>query len=162
MAKIKPPVTPAIRQLRDWGVAITHHLYTYQPGGGARQGATALGVAPCCVIKTLIMEDAQGSPLIVLMHGDREVATGILAKTLGTRRVSPCEPATATRYSGYQVGGTSPFGTRQPMPVYLERSILELDNIFINGGKRGYLIGMPSHDLQRLLKPTLVSVAVPE
>lgn len=160
MAKTRYPVTPAIRILREAGISISHHLYDYQQGGGAQQGAEALGVEPHRVIKTLIMEDHRGSPLIVLMHGDREVATGLLARTIGARWVAPCDPTVATRHSGYQVGGTSPFGTRKTMPVYLEKSILELTELFINGGKRGYLIGMGSGDLQRLLQPTLVSVAM--
>jgi Cys-tRNA(Pro) deacylase len=114
------------------------------------------------VIKTLVMEDEQGDPLIVLMHGDRKVSTKELARQAGAKRIAPCKPEAATRHSGYLIGGTSPFGTRKRMPIYLERSVLELPRIYINGGRRGYLLGMDPAELVRLLAPTLVEVALQE
>jgi Cys-tRNA(Pro) deacylase len=114
------------------------------------------------VVKTLVMETGQGEPLIVLMHGDRKVSTKELARVAGTKRISPCKPEVAQRHSGYLVGGTSPFGTRKAMPVYLERSVLDLPRIFINGGRRGYLLGMPPSELVRVLSPTLVAVGIEE
>ncbi|BEV73133.1 MULTISPECIES: Cys-tRNA(Pro) deacylase [unclassified Paludibacterium] len=155
----KAPVTQAIRMLREHKVEYSEHLYKYEDRGGTEVSARELGVDEHCVIKTLVMEDEQHKPLIVLMHGDREVGTGMLARQIGVKKVSPCEPKTADRHSGYQVGGTSPFGTRHAMPVYMEAGIAELPRIYINGGKRGFLIGMHPADLQRVLQPTLVHVA---
>ncbi|CUA81856.1 MULTISPECIES: Cys-tRNA(Pro) deacylase [Gulbenkiania] len=159
MSKEKIPVTQAIRQLREHGVTFSEHLYKYEERGGTRVSARELGVDEHAVIKTLIMEDEQHHPLIVLMHGDREVGTGMLARQIGVKKVSPCEPKTADRHSGYQVGGTSPFGTRHPMPVYMQASIATLPRIYINGGRRGFLVGMDPADLMRVLTPTLVEVA---
>lgn len=122
--------------------------------------ARELGVPEHACIKTLVMEDDAKRPLIVLMHGDREVSTKKLARTLGVKAIQPCAPAVADRHSGYQVGGTSPFGTRRAMPVYVERSIAGLDYLYVNGGRRGYLVGMQPADLMRVLKPTLVDVAI--
>ncbi|MCC7040859.1 MAG: Cys-tRNA(Pro) deacylase [Burkholderiales bacterium] len=156
--KERHPVTQAVRVLRDNAVAFTHHPYTYEERGGTAVSARELGVDEHAVIKTLVMEDDARRPLIVLMHGDREVSTKNLARALGVKTISPCDPATADRHSGYQVGGTSPFGTRRTMPVYLQRSIADLPRIYINGGKRGYLVGMTPADLIRVLQPTLVDV----
>jgi Cys-tRNA(Pro) deacylase len=154
------PVTNAIRVLREHGVAYTDHPYDYEERGGTAVSARELGVAEHACIKTLVMEDDAKRPMIVLMHGDREVSTKNLARTIGVKSVQPCAPAVADRHSGYQVGGTSPFGTRRPMPVYMERTIAALDYLYVNGGRRGYLVGMKPGELVRVLKPTLVDVAV--
>lgn len=153
------PVTRAIHALRKAGVSFTPHLYDYVPQGGTRASASALRVDEHQVIKTLVFEDDARSPLLVLMHGDRQVSTKQLARVLGAKRVAPCEPKVADRHSGYQVGGTSPFGTRRAMPVYMERSIVALDRIFINGGSRGFLVELDPADLVRVLQPTLVDIA---
>ncbi len=155
------PVTPAIRVLREHGVAFTHHPYDYEERGGTAVSARELGVPEHACIKTLVMEDDRKRPLVVLMHGDCEVSTKNLARQLGVKSVAPCAPAVADRHSGYQVGGTSPFGTRKRMPVYLERTILELPTLYVNGGHKGYLVGMTPADLVRVLQPTLVDVAIP-
>lgn len=159
MSKEKTPVTQAIRMLREHKVEYSEHLYKYEERGGTTVSARELGVDEHCVVKTLIMEDEQKRPLIVLMHGDREVGTGMLAKQIGVKKVSPCEPKTADKHSGYQVGGTSPFGTRHPMPVYMESSIAELERIYINGGKRGFLLGVDPREVIRVLQPVLVQAA---
>ena len=156
MAKDRFPVTNAARVLREHGVAFTHHPYEYEERGGTEVSARELGVDEHAVIKTLVMEDDAKRPLVVLMHGDREVSTKNLARTLGVKTISPCEPAVADRHSGYQVGGTSPFGTRREMPVYMQRTIADLPYLYINGGRRGYLVGMTPADLVRVLKPTTV------
>ncbi len=158
MSRYKDPVTNAIRALRQAHIAFEGHPYSYVQNGGTAQSAAQLGVAEHQVIKTLIMEDDRNRPLIVLMHGDRQVSAKELARRIGAKSVRACTPATAQRHSGYQVGGTSPFGVRTPMPVYCERSIGEFEHIFINGGKRGYLIRLATADLLRLLKPILVDV----
>ncbi|MEP7083716.1 MAG: Cys-tRNA(Pro) deacylase [Betaproteobacteria bacterium] len=155
----KPPATQAVRMLREHGVAFSSHPYAYEERGGTESSARALGVDEHAVIKTLIMEDEARRPLIVLMHGDREVSTKSLARHLGVKTIQPCAPAVADRHSGYQVGGTSPFGTRKPMPVYMERSIAGLPRIYVNGGKRGFLVGLDPADVQRVLAPTLVDAA---
>ncbi len=160
MAKEKTPVTPAVRLLRQEKVEFTDHLYPYEEKGGTATSARELGVDEHSVIKTLVMEDDRKQPLIVLMHGDRQVSTRELARLIGARNVSPCAPAVADRHSGYQVGGTSPFATRKAMPIYLEETILELPRIYINGGKRGYLVGLDPKEVVRLLTPTLVRVAI--
>ena len=162
MSKEKFPVTPAIRLLRDNNIAFTGHLYPYEEHGGTTHSARCLGVDEHCVIKTLIMEDDRKQPLIVLMHGDRKVSTRELARLRGVKTVAPCDPTVANKHSGYLVGGTSPFGTRKPMPVYLETSILDLPRIYLNGGKRGFLVGLAPAEVQRLLQPRLVQVAVEE
>ena len=162
MSKEKFPVTPAIRLLRDNNIAFTGHLYPYEEHGGTAHSARCLGVDEHCVIKTLIMEDDRKQPLIVLMHGDRKVSTRELARLRGVKTVAPCDPTVANKHSGYLVGGTSPFGTRKPMPVYLEASILDLPRIYLNGGKRGFLVELAPAEVQRLLQPTLVQVAVEE
>jgi len=156
--KDKGPVTQAVRVLRAAGVAFDGHPYSYA-GGGTAEFAAQMGVDEALVIKTLIMEDDQGRPLVMLQHGDRDVATGLLAKQIGAKRVRPCEPKVADKHSGYQVGGTSPFGTRARMPVYCERSITGLPRIYINGGKRGYIVSLATGDLLRVLEPTLVDAA---
>ena len=158
-AEAKLPVTAAVRVLREHGVAFTHHPYVYEERGGTAVSARELGVDEHAVVKTLVMQDEAARPMVVLMHGDREVSTKNLARTLGVKTIEPCPPAVADRHSGYQVGGTSPFGTRKPMPVYMERSIAALPYIYVNGGRRGYLVGLAPADLVRVLAPTLVDVA---
>lgn len=159
MSKEKHPVTNAVRALREAGVAFTHHPYEYEERGGTAVSARELGVSEHAVIKTLVMEDDAKRPLVVLMHGDREVSTKNLARHLGVKSVSPCAPAVADRHSGYQVGGTSPFGTKRAMPVYMQASIAELPQIYVNGGRRGYLVGVAPADAIRVLKPVLVDIA---
>ena len=159
MAKETYPTTPAMRVLREHGVAFTHHPYAYVERGGTEVSARELGVSEHAVIKTLVMEDDRGNPLLVLMHGDREVSMKNLARLLGVKSIAPCAPATADRHSGYQVGGTSPFGTRRAMPVYMQRSIVELPYVYINGGRRGYLVGMAPTEIVRVLKPVLAEIA---
>jgi Cys-tRNA(Pro) deacylase len=155
----KYPMTLAVRELLKHNVQFTHHLYNYEEKGGTAVSSRELGVPEHSVVKTLVMETENKDPLIVLMHGDRQVSTKQLAREIGVKTVSPCKPEVADKHSGYQVGGTSPFGTRKPMPVYLEKTIAELDRIYINGGKRGYLVGLAPSELIRVLKPTLVNVA---
>ena len=160
MSREKAPVTPAVRVLREAQISYTDHLYAYEEKGGTAVSSRELGVDEHAVIKTLVIEDDRKNPLIVLMHGDRQVSTKELARVIGARSVTPCTPDVANRHSGYLVGGTSPFGTKKRMPVYLEQSILELPKIYLNGGKRGYLVGMAPQDVIRLLQPMLVSVAI--
>jgi Cys-tRNA(Pro) deacylase len=152
--------TPATVFLKRHGVAYTEHEYDYVERGGTEVSARALGVPEHDVVKTLVMQDEAGKPLIVLMHGDRTVSTKNLARQAGVKRIEPCRPDAAQRHSGYQVGGTSPFGTRKKLPVYMERSILELAKIYINGGRRGYLVGISPAELSRTLQPTLVEVSL--
>ncbi len=159
MGHDRAPATPAVRALRQAGVAFTEHPYTYTEHGGTAAFAAQAGVDEHAVVKTLIMEDDARKPLVVLMHGDREVSTKELARVLGVKSVHPCAPDDAERHSGYLVGGTSPFGLRKPMPVYVEASILELPGIYINGGKRGFIVGLEPKELVRLLEPTPVRVA---
>lgn len=159
MAKDKVPVTAAIRVLREHRVELTPHLYDWEPRGGTRHSAACLGVPEHQVIKTLVMEDEAKRPLVVLMHGDLEVSTKALARILGVKSIQPCEPAVADKHSGYQVGGTSPFGTRRAMPIYMQASIAELPVLYVNGGKRGFLVSMTPAELVRVLKPTLVDAA---
>ncbi|ABA88322.1 misacylated tRNA(Pro) deacylase, YbaK/ProX family [Syntrophotalea carbinolica DSM 2380] len=161
MAKQKQPVTPAIRMLRQHKVPFVGHLYNYEEHGGTAVCARELQVDEHAVIKTLILETDNKDPLIVLMHGDREISTKDLARLLQVKHVTPCAPQTADRHSGYQVGGTSPFGTRKSMPVYMEETIAELPTIYINGGKRGFLVAMTPQDLIKVLDPTPVHVAQP-
>jgi Cys-tRNA(Pro) deacylase len=134
------PVTPAVRYLRQKGVEFVPHLYDYVEKGGSRESARQLGVDEHKIVKTLVFETNEKRPLIVLMHGDREVSTKNLARKLGVKSVEPVSPEKVTKLTGYQVGGTSPFGTRTRFPVYAERTIFDLDHIFINGGKRGFLV----------------------
>jgi Cys-tRNA(Pro) deacylase len=156
----KAPSTAATRLLREKGVAYTEHLYRYEERGGTAVSARELGVEEHAVVKTLVMEDDEGEPVVVLMHGDREVSTKALARQLGRRSVQICKPEAANRHSGYQVGGTSPFGTRKRMPVCVERSVLDLPRIFVNGGSRGFLVGIEPQDLVRLLEATVVEVGI--
>ena len=154
------PSTNAIRMLREKGVAFTEHAYRYEEKGGTAVSSRELGVDEHAVVKTLVMEDERGEPLIVLMHGDRQVSTKGLARLIGCKLVRPCAPDVAHRHSGYVVGGTSPFGVRKPMPVYMERSILDLPRIWINGGSRGFLVGLDPKEAARVLEPVIVDVAV--
>ena len=160
MAKDKTPVTPAIRYLRQRQVDFSEHLYPYEEKGGTAVSARELGVDEHCVVKTLIMEDDAKQPLIVLMHGDRQVSTRELARVIGARSITPCAPAIADKHSGYQVGGTSPFATRRAMPVYIEETILVLAKIYLNGGKRGFLVGIDPKEVARLLQAVPVKVAI--
>ncbi|MEI6208038.1 MAG: Cys-tRNA(Pro) deacylase [Desulfuromonadales bacterium] len=160
MAKEKPPVTAAVRTLRSEKVDFTDHLYTYEEKGGTSASSRELGVDEHAVIKTLVMEDDAGQPLIILMHGDRQVSTKELARIMSVKQVTPCQPDRAQKHTGYLVGGTSPFGTRLQMPLYLEESIAALHYIYINGGKRGYLVGMKPSELIRVLKPVMVTVGL--
>ena len=146
--------------LKRENVAFIPHAYRYEEHGGTAVAAAALGVAEHAVVKTLVMEDEARQPLIVLMHGDREVSTKQLARQVGRRSVVPCKPEVASRHTGYQVGGTSPFGTRKQLPVFLERTVLELPVIYVNGGSRGFLVELKPGDLARVLEPTLVDVAL--
>ena len=152
--------TPATAFLKRSAVAFTEHPYAYEEHGGTEVSARELGVDEHLVIKTLIMEDDKARPLIVLMHGDRMVSTKNLARRIGVRSIEACRPQDASRHSGYLVGGTAPFATRKQMPVYVEKSILELPKIYINGGRRGYLLGIDPSDLPRLLPVTLVEAAL--
>jgi len=156
----KAPSTPATRLLREQGVAYTEHLYRYEEKGGTAVSARELGLDEHAVVKTLVMEDDAGEPLVVLMHGDREVSTKALARQLGKRSVAICRPEVANRHSGYQVGGTSPFGTRRKMPVLVERGVLDLPRIWLNGGSRGFLVGIDPAELVRLLGATPVDAAI--
>ncbi|HET8539463.1 MAG TPA: Cys-tRNA(Pro) deacylase [Anaeromyxobacter sp.] len=156
----KAPSTPATRLLRERGVAYTEHLYRYEEKGGTRVSSRELGVDEHAVVKTLVMEDERGEPLVVLQHGDREVSTKALARQLGRKSIAICKPEVANRHSGYQVGGTSPLGTRKAMPVFVERSILELPTIYVNGGSRGFLVGVAPRELAALLSATPVDVAI--
>lgn len=159
MPKSKHPVTPAIRALRAAGVAFEPRLYRYEERGGTRASSQALGVDERRVIKTLVMQTESKAPLIVLMHGDAEVSTKALARLLGVKTVEPCSPAVAQRLTGYQVGGTSPFGTRTQIPTYGESTIAELETVCINGGKRGFLVEMSAADVFVVAKAQPVSVA---
>lgn len=152
--------TPATTFLKTQRVAYTEHEYAYVEHGGTETSSRALGVSEHEVVKTLVMQDEAGRPLLVLMHGDRKVSTKNLARQAGVKRISPCRPDAAQRHSGYQIGGTSPFGTRKRLPVYLERSILDLPKIYINGGRRGLLVGIEPGEIVRVLRPILVEVAL--
>jgi Cys-tRNA(Pro) deacylase len=152
--------TPATVFLKANRVAFTEHEYEYVEHGGTEVSAGSLGVSEHEVVKTLVMQDEAAKPLIVLMHGDRKVSTKNLARQAGVKRIEPCKPEVAQRHSGYQVGGTSPFGTRKKLPVYMERSILELPAIYINGGRRGFLLKLSPQEIARTLAPQLVDVAL--
>ncbi len=154
--------TPATVFLKRNGVPYAAHEYEYVEHGGTDVSSRSLGVPEHEVVKTLVMEDEDGKPLIVLMHGDRKVSTKNLARQAGRKRVEPCRPDVAQRHSGYQVGGTSPFGTKKRLPVYMERSILELPRVYINGGRRGFLVALSPGEIVRTLAPQLVEVALQE
>jgi Cys-tRNA(Pro) deacylase len=154
--------TPATALLKKLGIAYTEHPYQYEEHGGTAVSARELGVPEHAVVKTLVMQDDKAAALVVLMHGDRKVSTKNLARQIGVKSVEPCKPEVAQRHSGYQVGGTSPFGTRKRMPVYVEKSIFDLERIYINGGRRGYLVGMAPGELSRVLEPVAVEVGLAE
>jgi Cys-tRNA(Pro) deacylase len=160
MIKAKIPTTPAVLTLKAQGADFTLHTYQYEERGGTKVSAKKLGVDEHSVIKTLVMEDETGKPLIILMHGDKEVSTKSLARTMGVKSVSPCHPTGAEKHTGYKVGGTSPFGTKKVMPVYMEATIADLPVIFINAGSRGLLAQISAAELVRILKPVSVSVAI--
>jgi len=152
--------TPATAFLKARGIAFTEHTYEYVEHGGTAVSAESLGVPEREVVKTLVMQDEQAKPLIVLMHGDRKVSTKNLARQAGRKSIEPCRPEVAQRHTGYQVGGTSPFGTRKPLPIYMERSIAALPAIYINGGRRGLLVKIRTRELVNALQPRLVEVAL--
>jgi Cys-tRNA(Pro) deacylase len=152
--------TPATRLLRKLGVAFSEHVYDYVDHGGAPEAARQLGFDPHAVVKTLIMEDELARPLVVLMHGDREVSTKNLARQIGVKRIAACRPEVAQRHSGYQVGGTSPFATKRAMPVYVQADVLALPRMFINGGRRGYLLEIDPQALVTHLSAQAVDAAL--
>lgn len=154
--------TPATQMLRRHGIAFTEHPYAYEEHGGTTVSARELGVDEHAVVKTLVMQDETAKPLIVLMHGDRKVSTKNLARQIGCKSVEPCKPEVAHRHSGYLVGGTSPFATKKSMPVYVEQSILALEKMYINGGRRGYLVGIAPGVLTALLQAKAVHCALEE
>jgi len=154
------PETPATKFLQKHGVAHSNHLYEYEEHGGTCVSARELNVDEHAVVKTLVMEDEAGKPLIVLMHGDCKVSTKELARQAGCKKIEACRPEVANRHTGFLVGGTSPFGTKKKMPIYVEKSILDLPLIYINGGRRGFLVGVHPHDLLRALSPIVVGVAL--
>ena len=154
------PETQATKFLREHAVSYTPHLYTYEEHGGTKVSARELGVDEHAVIKTLVMEDETAKPLVVLMHGDCKVSTKELARQASCKKIEPCQPDVANRHTGFLVGGTSPFGTKRRMPVYLEKSILDLPLIYINGGRRGFLVGITPQALVQALSPQLVEVAL--
>ncbi len=159
--KPKVPVTAALRTLRQSGVAHSEHLYPYEEHGGSVHAAHCLDIDLHQVVKTLVFEDDKGQPLLVLMHGDRDVAVGLLARAVGAKRVEPCTPDAATKHTGYLVGGTSPFGTRKQIPTYAEATIRSLPIMYVNGGKRGFLVGLQPAALDRILTPCYVAVSAP-
>jgi Cys-tRNA(Pro) deacylase len=152
--------TPATQFLRRHRIVFSEHPYAYEEHGGTAVSARALGVDEHQVVKTLVMQDESARPLLVLMHGDCKVSTKNLARQIGCKSVEPCRPDTANRHSGYLIGGTSPFGTRKSMPVYVEQSILDLEKIYINGGRRGYLVGLAPQSIPAVLPCTAVSCAL--
>ncbi|MFO7813562.1 MAG: Cys-tRNA(Pro) deacylase [Pelovirga sp.] len=160
MSKLKIPATSAIRFFKQHKVKFVPHPYPYEDKGGTKASAKALSIDEFSVIKTLVMEDDEQHPFIILMHGSSEVSLKHLARQLKVKQVTPCVPAKADRITGYQTGGISPFGTRQPLPVYMEASIEQLEKIWINGGKRGLLVEISPADLVRTLQPVKVSVAI--
>lgn len=160
MTKEKIPSSPAILALKAQSAVFTLHSYKYEEKGGTKVSAAKLGVDEHCVVKTLIMEDENANPLIILMHGDKEVSTKALARSIGTKSIVPCRPDIAQKHTGYKVGGTSPFGTRKTLPVYMEKTILDLQTIFINAGSRGLLARMAPAEIGRILNPVFVNVAI--
>ena len=159
MAKEKPPTTSATRVLDTAKVDYEPHLFAYEEKGGTRHSSKELGVDEHQVIKTLVFEDETKAPLVVLMHGDKTVSVKELARQLGKKTISPCAPDIAEKHTGYQVGGTSPFGLRKPLPIHVEATILDLERLYINGGKRGFLVAMAPSELARVLEPNPVEVA---
>ncbi len=160
MAKNKKTMTPAVRVLSKEKADFSEHFYEYIEHGGTEASSRQLNVEEHAIIKTLVMEDEKKNPMIVLMHGDLSVSTKNLARFIGAKTITPCLPDTATKHTGYQVGGTSPFGIRKNMKIYLEESILTLPKIYINGGKRGFLISLEPKELLRILKPIIVKVGI--
>ena len=156
----KAPSTNATRLLKQAGLPFTEHLYRYEERGGTALSARELGVDEHAVIKTLVMEDERAAPLIILMHGDREVSTRELARQIGAKSVQPCKPEVAHRHSGYLVGGTSPLGTKKAMPIHAEATIFDLPRIYLNGGSRGFLVGLGPKDLDKVLTLNRVKVAI--
>jgi Cys-tRNA(Pro) deacylase len=152
------PETPATKFLHRHRIAHSNHLYEYEEHGGTKVSSRELNVAEHAVVKTLVMEDDEKRPLIVLMHGDRKVSTKELARQIGVKKIGPCTPDDAHRHTGYMVGGCSPFGTKKQLPVFMEKSILDLPLVYINGGRRGYLVGVHPHDILRVLAPRIVEV----
>jgi Cys-tRNA(Pro) deacylase len=161
MSKGDYPATPAVRMLRDHQVSFAPHLYDYQEHGGTARSAAELGVDEHVVVKTLVMETDRREPLIILMHGDCEVSTKELARAIGAKAVAPCKPDVAQKHTGYLVGGTSPFGTRKRLPVYAERTIFDLPTVYINGGKRGFLVALDPQAIKTVLPVREVAVAIP-
>lgn len=158
MKDVKPVMTTAIRQLLDHKVEFQSHFYAYEEKGGTSASSRELGVDEHIIVKTLIMETDSKAPLIVLMHGDAQVSTKNLARFMNVKTVSPCDPDVANKHSGYVVGGTSPFGTKKKMPVYIQKTILDLEKVFINGGKRGFLVSLSPKEIERVLKPVAVEI----
>jgi Cys-tRNA(Pro) deacylase len=154
--------TPAVRWLRDRDVSFTEHPYAYEEHGGTAVSARELGVDEHAVVKTLVMEDESAAPLIVLMHGDCKVSTKALARQIGRKRIAPCRPDVAQRHSGYQVGGTSPFATRKPLETFVEETVLDLPVVYVNGGRRGYLVGLAPRVLVDVLHARPVQCALVE
>ena len=152
--------TPAVHALRRHNVPFTEHPYRYEEHGGTSVSSRELGVPEHIVVKTLVMQDADRMPLIVLMHGDREVSTKALARAIGAKAIEPCRPDVAEKHTGYLVGGTSPFGTRKSMPVYVERSVLALELVYVNGGRRGFLVALNPKAFVDVLNATSVEVAI--
>ena len=152
------PETPATKFLHKHRIAHSNHLYEYEEHGGTKVSSRELNVAEHAVVKTLVMEDDEKRPMIVLMHGDRKVSTKELARQIGVKKIGPCTPDDAHRHTGYMVGGCSPFGTKKQLPVFMEKSILDLPLVYINGGRRGYLVGVHPHDILRVLAPRIVEV----
>lgn len=159
MSEAKIPVTQAVRVLREHKVDFTPHFYKYEERGGTAMSSLELGVEEHVVIKTLIMETETKLPLIVLMHGDLQVSTKQLAREMGVKTISPCLPDVANKHSGYVVGGTSPFGTKRKMPVYLQKTILDLETVYINGGQKGFLVSLKTSELKRVLNPHIVEIS---
>jgi len=157
--KLKLPSTPALRTLRSARVAFEPYLYDYVEKGGTRASAEALGIDEHVIIKTIVLEDEKQKPVIMLQHGDKQVSTKELARQIGRKRLTPCSPDTAQRHTGYKVGGTSPFGTRKRLPLYMESTIAELETIYINGGGRGLLVSLAPAELERVLQPEKVSAS---
>ena len=160
MKSANAPETQATKFLNQHGIAHSNHLYDYEEHGGTKVSARELNVDEHAVIKTLVMEDEAAKPLIVLMHGDCKVSTKELARQIGRKKIEPCRPEVANRHTGFLVGGTSPFGTKKQMPICIEKTILDLPLIYINGGRRGFLVGVHPHDLLRVLSPTVVDAAL--
>lgn len=161
MSQEKAPVTAAVRMLRQHKISYTEHLYEYVDKGGTAESSRQLGVPEHAVIKTLVLEDEARKPLIVLMHGDCETSTRNLARQTGRKHIEPCTPENANKHTGYLVGGTSPLGTKKVIPVYIEKSVLDLARIYLNGGKRGFLVGLDPKALLPVLQPVPVEVANP-